>query len=120
MVADIDDFRRRKNRSALMFAERALEDATAAYTTEPDGELASAIAQLRPQLPEGVAHSHDASRNQLYLLEQWGYVSSQCQSSRRGLTVGDGRSRLYRITPAGRLALEDVAAQPATPTTGDH
>lgn len=47
MVADIDDFRRRKNRSALMFAERALEDATAAYTTEPDGELASAIGHLR-------------------------------------------------------------------------
>lgn len=79
-----------------------------------------AIAQLRPRLPEGVAHSHDASRNQLYLLEQWGYVSSQCQSSRRGLAVGDGRSRIYRITPAGRLALEDAAAQTTTPTTGDH
>lgn len=83
-----------------------------------------AIAQLRPRLPAGVAQSHDASRNQLYLLEQWGWVSSRCLADRRGLAVGNGRSRLYRITPAGRTALEELeAALPSasTPaTTGEH
>ena len=81
-----------------------------------------AIAQLRPRLPAGVAQSHDASRNQLYLLEQWGWVSSRCLASRRGLAVGNGRSRLYRITPAGRTALDDAAVTPPSQPTahGDH
>lgn len=81
-----------------------------------------AIAQLRPRLPAGVAQSHDASRNQLYLLEQWGWVSSRCLADRRGLAVGNGRSRLYRITPAGRTALDDAAVTPPSQPTahGDH
>lgn len=47
MVADIEEFRRRKARSALMFAERALADAEAAYTVEPDEHTAGAIGHLR-------------------------------------------------------------------------
>lgn len=42
----MEEFRDRKARSALMFAERSLSDARASYDAEPGGPLASAIGHL--------------------------------------------------------------------------
>lgn len=47
MIRDLEEFRARKCRSALMFAERALDDAQASYDVEPGGALASALGHLR-------------------------------------------------------------------------
>jgi hypothetical protein len=47
VIHDIEEFRSRKRRSALMFAETALSDAQHSYTVEPDAPLASAIGHLR-------------------------------------------------------------------------
>lgn len=78
------------------------------------------IPALRARLPASLEHNHETARRQLAMLQQFGWAESRCASSRRGMTVGDGRARLYRITSAGRLALEDAArATPSNPT-GEH
>lgn len=75
------------------------------------------INALRARLPDDLEHNHESARRQLALLQQFGWAESRCATSRRGMTVGSPRARLYAINAAGRTALADAAT---ASTTGDH
>lgn len=81
------------------------------------------IPALCARLPAGLTHNKNSVYLQLCTLAEHGWVSSECAPNRRGINVGTGRPRLWRITAAGRVALVAAARNTdptPTPTTGDH
>lgn len=80
------------------------------------------IPALCARLPAGLNNSRNAVCLQLSTLAEHGWVTSRCAPNRRGITVGTGRPRVWRITSAGRVAIVAAArnTESTTSTHGDH